>query len=420
MFSSGFHLTYCTNIHPGESWDAVFANLQQYVPEIKRAVAPAAPFGIGLRLSGHASRELLENDGNLAAFQAWLSREDCYVFTINGFPHGGFHGEAVKDNVHSPDWTTRERLTYTLRLFEILVRLLPEGVDGGISTSPLSYRHWHREPAGMERCMRKSALQLAEVAARLHELGEQNGKELHLDIEPEPDGVLENVQEVIDYYRNWLIPQGSRYLGRRLGFSTSAAEECLRKHIRLCYDVCHFAIVHEEPERAFAALAREGIRIGKVQLSAALKLDMPADPGDAQTAAQLLQPFAESTYLHQVVARDQWGRTRSYPDLTEALDMRKRAKGRGLEEWRIHFHVPVFLPSYGALASTQGDILKVLRCLRKEALCRHLEVETYTWNVLPEPVQLDLTDAIIREIQWVMQSMDSQQRSAASPSVARL
>lgn len=402
MIWKGYHLSYCTNIHPGESWGEVFETLQQYVPEIKEGVSPREPFGIGLRLSNKASLELVKEKA-LAEFKEWLQRNDCYVFTFNGFPYGGFHRQVVKDEVHQPDWSTKDRLEYTLRLFHILENLLPEGMDGGISTSPISYRYWHKTPEALEEVKRIGTQHLAEVAAELYRIRQRSGKELHLDIEPEPDGLLENTAEVGEYYREWLIPQGGKYLEEKLGLSREEAEKCLKDHIRICYDVCHFAVVYEKPADVFAALASEGIKVGKIQISAALKLDLPENNLQRQEAARQLSPFVESTYLHQVVARDDQGRLTSYPDLPFALETLQETQAR---EWRTHFHVPVFLDSYGKLASTQKDILEVLELLRKEKVTQHLEVETYTWEVLPKDIQLSLAESIKRELRWVQENLD--------------
>lgn len=402
MIHKGYHLTYCTNIHPGESWEAVFENLRNFIPDIKNEISPDAPFGIGLRLSSEASLELSQ-PGELAKFQEWLAANNCYVFTFNGFPYGGFHRQVVKDEVHQPDWSSNQRLDYTLRLFDLLASLLPEGMDGGISTSPLSYRFWHLTEQAREEVIKKSTLHIAEVAVKLYRIKEGSGKELHLDIEPEPDGLLENTQEVIDYYKNRLIPLGGDYVMKQLDISREAAEKCLKDHIRLCYDVCHFAVVYEKPEEVFSALAAEGIRIGKIQISAALKLVLPEDAAQKKNFEDVLNPFVESTYLHQVVAQDRQGNLNAYRDLPAALETLKES---GANEWRIHFHVPVFLSSYGQLASTQEDIVEVLRILGDQRICHHLEVETYTWEVLPESIQLDLKDSIIRELQWVKNKMN--------------
>lgn len=402
MRINGRELTYCSNIHPGESWMEVFDNLKRYIPAIKQEVSPSEAFGIGLRLSNRASVELTQTTDALAELREWLQRHDCYIFTMNGFPYGEFHSQAVKDQVHAPDWGTPARLDYTRRLFALLADLLPEGGEGGISTSPLSYKYWHSEGQAND-LKQQAALQLAELAAYLHQLSRDSGKQLHLDIEPEPDGMLENTQDVIDYYQNWLIPVGTLHLRETLQLTPQEAEQCLRDHIRLCYDVCHFAVVHENPREALRRLDEAGIRIGKVQISAALKVEFKKDAGQNQRIKALLQPFAESVYLHQVVARDASGGTTAYPDLSDALETFKTDDPPRDEEWRTHFHVPVFLAEYGSLASTQQDIIDTLDYLREKHFCRHLEVETYTWNVLPQDLQMDVKDAIVRELNWVKQ-----------------
>ena len=140
MLTNNGHLTYCTNIHTGENWQDHFTEIKKYFPSIKNELSPDKPMGIGLRLSNIASEELSQGD-NLTIFQQWLSQNNAYVFTMNGFPYGGFHNVIVKDQVHAPDWTTTDRVDYTIRLFDILNKLLPAKMEGGISTSPLSYKY---------------------------------------------------------------------------------------------------------------------------------------------------------------------------------------------------------------------------------------------------------------------------------------
>ncbi|MFD2202617.1 metabolite traffic protein EboE [Shivajiella indica] len=400
MYQNGHHLTYCTNIHPGESWDATFKNLQNFIPGIKNKLSKDKPFGIGLRSSHEASLEL-SKPKRLSAFKKWLDENDCYVFTFNGFPYGGFHRQVVKDEVHQPDWTTPERLAYTSRLFNILADLIPEGMDGGISTSPLSYRHWHQGAEKLEEAIKKSTLNLAVIAEQLFLIKQKTGKLLHLDIEPEPDGILENSQEVIAYFKNYLIPIGSHFLNEKLGLTSKEAEKVLKDHIRICYDVCHFAVVFEKPADVFKAFESEGIQIGKIQISAALKVQIPKDQENRVELQEILSSFAESTYLHQVVGNNPNGQLASYKDLPEAiLGLEESTQ----EEWRIHFHVPVFLSDYGKISSTQQDILEVLKYIGKKKVCNHLEVETYTWEVLPEGINLDLESSIVRELQWVIEN----------------
>ena len=401
MRKNGFHLTYCTNIHPGESWKDTFDNLQYHIPKIKKELSPDQPLGIGLRLSNEASLDLVKAD-KLHEFKAWLINNQAYTFTFNGFPYGGFHRQVVKDKVHHPDWNTEERRDYTCRLFDILEELLPEGMDGGISTSPLSYKFWHDGAEKLDEARKVSTTHMVEVAAKLYQIKQQKGRLLHLDVEPEPDGLLENTADVLNFYRYWLIPIGTEVFVKQFGLSEEEAAAALKDHIRICYDVCHFAIVYERAEEVFAAFEAEGIKIGKIQISAALKVNLPQGDEEREAVRNLLLPFEESTYLHQVVARQKDGNLVAHNDLSPALDTLSETDA---EEWRVHFHVPVFLAEYGQLSSTQEAIIEVLNILQSRKVTNHLEVETYTWEVLPEDVNLDLTHSIIRELQWVIEKM---------------
>ena len=344
----GLHLTYCTNIHPAVGWAAVFESLRDHAPALKARLSPDAPFGIGLRLSGAESAELLEDD-RLARFREWLDGEGLYVFTLNAFPHGTFHGAPVKADVHAPDWRTRERVDYTLRMAEILGALLPAGMRGTISTSPLSYAPWV-DAGGVEACTRN--IRRVDEALR--------GTRIDLAIEPEADGVLADVDDLVRWWPDGL------------------------ENVTACFDACHSAVAYEEPEAALDALERAGIRVGKAQLSAALIV-----PAEARAE---LRAFAEPIYLHQVTER---GSSRSWPDLPEAL----AENGRG-DEWRVHFHVPIFVERYGALMSTQEHLERCIRRVR--GATGHLEIETYTWDVLPPGLKASSVDSIAREYEWVL------------------
>ncbi|MGH8503360.1 MAG: metabolite traffic protein EboE [Gammaproteobacteria bacterium] len=397
--SRAFHLTYCTNIHPGENWAAVFAGLERHVPALKTRLSPDGRFGIGLRLSDVAARELLQADA-LARFKTWLAERDLYVFTLNGFPYGGFHRQVVKDQVYAPDWRDPARVDYTLRLARILAVLLPQDMDGGISTVPISYKPWFGGEAERAAAFEYASVNLARVTAELMVIHKAAGKRLHVDLEPEPDCLLENSQESVNFFRHWLLPVGGAWLASRLGVSRAAAEARLLEHIGVCYDTCHFALQYEQPAAAFTQLTGAGIRIGKVQLSAALKAPIPAAADERRAIIERLRPFAEPTYLHQIVERREDERLHHYPDLS--MDLLPHPAAR---EWRIHFHVPIFSGDYHGVYSTQEDILAALAALRATHVCSHLEIETYTWEVLPPALKLDLSASIQREYEWVLASV---------------
>ncbi len=399
MEIGGNHLTYCSNIHPGESWEDHFMQLKLHFPGIREALAGNSPMALGLRIANNASCTL-DEEKHLEEFRHWLHQHQAYVFAINGFPYGSFHGSAVKDQVHTPDWTTPERRDYTMRLARILSRLPQNGQDGGISTSPLSYRRWHT-PSDRPQVVAKATAHMVEVLLYLISLREDTGKVIHLDIEPEPDGVLETGEEFIQWYEQELTQQALPAIQGALGISTADAGGILREHIRLCYDVCHFAVGYEPHAYCMEQLSAKQIRIGRVQLSAALKVSLGEAP-ERNRIAEALAAYNEPVYLHQVVAQTRAGGLVRYPDLSEAL---RDVQNVQVSEWRAHYHVPVFMDDFGLLQSTQADIKTVLDLIKKQDLCRHLEVETYTWDVLPASYKLPVGQSIIRELSWVRQQL---------------
>ena len=384
------HLTYCTNIHPARGFPEVWESLEQHALPLKASLSPDAPFGIGLRLSGDESRELLEGN-TLTEFKHWLIEHGLYVFTMNGFPHGPFHGQAVKAQVHAPDWRTEERVAYTLRLAQILAELLPQGVTGGISTSPLSYKAWvDEDDAATWQKLTENVVRVAQYLAELHA---ERGVLIHLDLEPEPDGLLENMAELITFFETRLLKHGAEMLAERLNVSTEKARDTLLRHIQVCFDTCHVALAYEDPADVLAQFETLGIRVGKVQLSSALELS----PQNADETRRALGPFNEPVYLHQVIQEDKNGDLTRFPDLPEALaDLPQNA-----ERWRVHFHVPVFLEHTTNFSTTQKTILKTLELHRQKPFTEHFEVETYTWSILPDALKLGLTASIERELSWV-------------------
>lgn len=393
------HLTYCTNIHPGETWAEVQANLERYVLAVRERVAAGRPFGLGLRLSAEAAHTLAE-PAELEAFRAFLQAHDLYVFTINGFPYGVFHGRRVKEDVYLPDWLDDARLAYTDRLAELLAALLPSapGLTGSVSTAPGAYRTRVGGPADVAGMVGR----LVRHVATLQRLREQTGKTIALALEPEPCCYVETIAETVRFFEEHLFAAAAvDGLGRLTGLGRADSEAALRRHLGVCYDACHMAVEFEDPRAGLGALRGAGIGIAKIQLSAGLRVRL--DPGDPALLAAL-RAFAEGVYLHQVVERRGGGLSR-YADLPEALAAAGREGGEP-REWRIHFHVPLFRETLGRFANTQDHLREVLAILRGEAHTAHLEVETYTWDVLPEEYRReDIVTAVARELTWVIERL---------------
>ncbi len=382
------HLTYCTNIHAGETWGEVRGNLERYVVAVKARVAPDRPFGVGLRLSALAAAALAA-PGALEAFREWLDARGLYVFTINGFPYGAFHGTRVKEAVYRPHWADEARVAYTDRLASLLAGLLPDGVEGTVSTVPGGFRTPAADLAGMADGMLRHA-------AGLHALRERTGRTVALAVEPEPFCVMETVAETIAFFEGALFSKAAVARFEALtGLQAGEAEAVLRRHLAVCFDACHMAVEFEPPDEALRAFASAGIRIGKVQVSAGLRVALG---GDDRAALEALRDFADGVYLHQVVER-RGGRLTRYLDLPEALAAAQGDRGR--REWRVHFHVPLFRERLGPFENTQGYLRDLLAILAREPVCPHLEVETYTWDVLPaEHRQEDIVTAVAREVEW--------------------
>lgn len=375
------HLTYCTNIHPAQTWPEVAAALSTYVPAVKAGLDVAGPLGVGLRLSAEAAATL-QTPAALDALRGLLDAHGLYVFTINGFPYGRFHGAPVKAAVYLPDWTEPERASYTDDLAAVLVAVLPDGVTGSISTVPGGFEV---PPARVEAL----ASALVDQAARLWGLAERTGKTVTLALEPEPCCFLETIDQAVRFFTEHLFgPSAVRRFAAATGLHRSDAAVMLRRHLGLCLDTCHAAVEFESASGTLAALAGAGITIAKAQLSSGLRV-----PQMNAAAAAALADFAEDTYLHQVVEQ-RAGTLARWLDLPEAL----AAWDGSAVEWRVHFHVPIFVETLPAFSTTSG----FLRALLQAGLpTEHLEVETYTFDVLPPELRAGgVVELITRELAW--------------------
>ncbi len=393
---AGVHLTYCSNIHPGESWAEVRANLDRHVVAVRDRLRPQGDFGVGLRLSARAAAELSE-PAALAEFRDFLGRARMYVFTVNGFPYGAFHGTRVKEDVYLPDWRDPERLRYTDRLADLLAALLPDAspgeraIEGSVSTVPGAYK-----PAlGGPHDVALMVEHLLRHVAHLVELRARTGRLIGLALEPEPHCFVETVAEAVAFFERELHgPAAVRRTMELTGLDRDAAGRALHDHLGVCLDLCHAAVEFEQAADCIHRLDRAGIRVHKMQISAGLRL-----PTLDAAALEALRRFDDPVYLHQVVQLGPGGLAR-FADLPDALASLHGAAAQ--REWRVHFHVPVFLDQLAPFASTQSFILEVLAIQRVHPVSAHLEVETYTWGVLPEPFRSGSVDAAVaRELEWV-------------------
>ncbi len=382
-------LGYCTNVHAGVGIEQMRENLQRYATEVKRHFSPDRPMGLGLWLSAQAASELLKGDrGGVAGLRDWLASEGLVPMTMNGFPYGDFHQPVVKHAVYLPVWGDPARTAYTLDLIEILDQLLPPGMVGSISTLPVAWD---------ESATTKSAAasELQKVARHLAQRKQDTSREIVLCIEPEPGCLFQRSSDVIAFFHDYLFDSAT--VDRE---DVQAAQA----HLQICHDVCHAAVMFEEQQQVIDAYRQAEIGIGKVQISSAIAVPFYQMHPDSHAAAlNRLAQFAEDRYLHQTVCLNRMtGESEFFEDLPLAL---ATASDRSLEEeeWRIHFHVPLFAEQLGMLATTQADVFSCLQSIESDAEAElpHFEVETYAWDVLPADLAADdLATGISREMKW--------------------
>jgi sugar phosphate isomerase/epimerase len=362
------HLAYCTNVHAAQDLDGVLDQLARFGEPVREKLG-ADRLGLGLWLARPVATELVADDSAVSRLRDELAARGLEVVTLNGFPYKGFHDPVVKQAVYHPDWSTPERLQYTVDLARLLGRLMPEdAVRGSVSTLPLAWR----DPWTPER-RTAVASGLDSLAAELAKAAAETGRPVRVGFEPEPGCVVETTAEAVAN----LSGVDTDWLG-------------------ICLDVCHLAVAFEEPEAVLAKLEAAGLPVVKTQASCALQADDPADP--ATRAA--LESFVEQRFLHQTREVGVTG-LRGTDDLDQAL-----AGGLpGVAPWRVHFHAPLHAEPAPPLKTTRPVLSRTLAALLggPAALTEHVEVETYTWQVLPDAPTGDagLVEGLAAELDWV-------------------
>lgn len=348
-------LCYCTNVHPAEDLDGILAQLDRYAVPVREKLGHDR-LGLGLWLAADVAAALAAFPDARARLRAELDARGLDVLTLNAFPYGGFHDDVVKLKVYEPRWTDRRRLRYTMDCVTVLADLLPDTAGyGSISTVPLGWRTpWTAEDdtAALDN--------LAELTRKLR----SSPRLIKLAVEPEPGCILDTVADTV----SWLAPRvDPEYIG-------------------LCLDTCHLAVSFADPVETVNSIYDSGLEVVKVQASSALHVDNP------RAAMAELKEFAEPRYLHQVRELSPDGAVLKADDLPEAMDTLP-----GVGPWRVHFHVPLHAEPDSPLASTNEVITKVLGAVPAD---RTIEVETYTWSVLPHRHQQDLVDGLAAELAW--------------------
>jgi sugar phosphate isomerase/epimerase len=378
MTISRLPLGYCTNVHSGMTPREVLDGLRAYTVPVQDRLG--TPLAAGLWLASPVITELIESPDRLREFCREFRDLGLSCYTLNAFPYGNFHSDRVKEQVYLPDWSDSRRFTYTLQCATVLAELLGDYAEGSISTVPLGFKQLERPDGFAETAMS----QLVKLATELDALHSATGKQIRLAIEPEPLCLLETTAETLEFFE------------RLWDYADSVGEgERTREYIGVCYDVCHQAVEFEPIDASLTALDQAGIRLNKIHVTCAIDL---ADPWDNEAGRNRLAEYVEPRYLHQSFARFADGTIRTVTDLSEELCLDPPPHFRGAERWRIHFHVPVNADSLGPLGTTRDELKQALATVATLEQTPHLEVETYTWSVLPGETSPSLIEGLTEEL----------------------
>jgi len=379
MTLSKLPLSYCTNVHPGRTISEVEAGLGEYTANVRRNLN--TDLAAGLWLARSVVSEMLATADGVARFADHLAELNLKCHTLNAFPFGDFHSERVKEQVYVPDWTTPERLKYSIDCATVLGTLIPPDREGSISTLPLGTTLLPHDAGFHDDCARR----LLECAVGLKQLQESTGRTIRLAIEPEPLCDLQHTSETIHFFE------------RLRGLASDAGQlESVNEFIGVCFDVCHQSIEFEDVAESISAFNEAEIRINKIHITCAIELLDPASNLDARTA---LAQYVEPRYLHQTFAKMPSGEILNRVDLTAEDVLRSPADTfMQADVWRVHFHVPVNAESLGPLSTTRSDLVRALAAVKTLPYAPHLEVETYTWEVMPSGSAVSLVDGLTAEV----------------------
>ena len=385
------HLTYSTLVHPGDDWEQMWESLTTYVPKVKARIAHNQRFGVSLRLSANSAQTLVRSAAERAKLKKFLDDNDMYLYTVNAFPYGAFKGTVVKEQVYEPDWRSEERTRYTMNVADVLADVCPADVAPSIQSAPLGFK----PRVTGDDVVASYTDHVLRVATHLVELEARSGRTVTLALEPEPYCFLETTDETVDYFTRHLYSgAAAEALARLAHIPISEAHVALRRHVGVVFDICHQAVEFENIAESLQKLVDAGIPIFKLQEAAALHM-----PQVTQSIVDTLRRYAKTIYLTQTVEKKN-GKLTRFLNLEDAFAAWE--KDPGPREWRTHFHVPVFLEDLGPFRTTRFAIEDALRFHKLKPLSRQLEIETYTWDVLPDNLKTgDIVDYVCRELDWV-------------------
>lgn len=386
-----YNLTYCLNAFKAKDLQETICNIKKYIEIIKIKKKNC----IGLCLSNKIAKEILTNN-NIDNIKKLIIEKNIYIPIINGFVYKNFHKEQIKENIYYPEWTSNKRLNFTKKLIKILKEISPKNLTSSITTSPISYKPWIKQK-NKTYILYKSIINLQQIIKILIDTKKKTGKTIHIDIEPEPTCLIENSKETIQFFKNWLIPICKNNFKKKI-FNKNKIENIIKKHIRICYDTCHFSINFENNKTTLNLFEKEKIKIGRIQISSALKI-IQSKKKNLKNFKSEINKLNYSPFLHQTTKKYE-NKKIQFKDIKYCLEnINKNSKA----EWRIHCHIPIYLKKYKIFNTTSHETKSIIKYLSKKKITNHIEIETYTYDAILQ--SSNKAKSIKKEYIWVVENL---------------
>ncbi len=377
MLLNNKHITYCSNIFKEKNTKKLINKLNEYIFFIKKKLK-IKKISLGLCLSNEIVKNLLKYE-NAENFTNWLKYNQIYLSSINGFVYQNFHTRHIKEKIYYPDWSSLKRLNYTQKIIDFLLKIQNNTNDISISTLPISFKNWMNN-RNKKYIYFYSSINFIKIVKKLISIK----KYIHIDIEPEPGCLIESIQEFYNFYYKWLK---KIYMQNKNNKYSN-----LKKHITLCYDICHALVSYDSYQNII-----KKIKIGKVQISSAIEI-INNDTNRISNINEL-SFLNESNFLHQNTTIDKNNKIiKKNIDINLLIN-----KPIPLDtKTRIHCHMPIYLKKYNNLIITQQETKNILIDILKNLNVKHIELESYTYNMILKQKKLN---SILKEylliIKWL-------------------